>query len=85
MSKFLYLLPLVSLVAACETPQQTAFSGAATGAAIGAAVSDDGDKVKGAALGGAAGLVAGSLIGQASTPGQCVYSDAYGRRFVAPC
>lgn len=85
MPKFIYVLPFVFGVAACETPQQTAFAGAATGAALGAAASKDGNKVQGAALGGAVGLVAGSLIGKANTPGQCVYRDAYGRQYVAAC
>ncbi|MEZ5779788.1 MAG: hypothetical protein R3E44_15640 [Paracoccaceae bacterium] len=85
MRSILLVLPLVAATAACDTPQQTAFAGAATGAAIGAAVADGGDELQGAALGGAAGLAAGALIGEANKPGDCYYRDAYGRRYVAPC
>ncbi len=60
-------------------------TGALAGAVLGAAVSDDGDRVEGALIGGAAGAIAGNLIGQAQTPGDCIYTDAYGNRYVAPC
>lgn len=82
------MLPAIILsVAACQptTTSQTAATGALAGAAIGAAVADDDDRVEGALIGGTVGAVAGTLIGQSSTPGDCVYRDSYNRRYIAPC
>lgn len=77
--------PLLALIAACQANEgNSTLTGAAAGAALGAAVSDD-DRLEGALLGGAAGAVAGNLLGQANTPGDCVYQDRYGRRYVADC
>lgn len=73
-------------VAACvPAADQATLGGAATGALLGAAVSDSDDRVEGAIIGGAVGAVAGNLIGRANTPNDCVYEDAYGRRYVARC
>ncbi|MEZ5886155.1 MAG: glycine zipper domain-containing protein [Paracoccaceae bacterium] len=85
MRKCLLVLPLFAALSACQTPEQTAMAGAATGAALGAVVADDGDELKGAVLGGAVGLAAGALIGQAQQPGMCIYRDRYGRQYTAAC
>ena len=83
------ILPAVFLaIAGCvptTTANQSAATGALAGAAIGAAVSDDDDRFEGALTGAAVGAVAGTLIGEASTAGDCVYRDAYNRQYVAPC
>lgn len=85
MKTFTLMIPLVAFTAACGTPEQSAMAGAVTGAALGAAVSDSDDREKGALIGAAAGLTAGVLIGNSSKPGDCIYRDAYGRRYIAPC
>ncbi|OYX45139.1 MAG: hypothetical protein B7Z02_02530 [Rhodobacterales bacterium 32-67-9] len=86
MKTLMLAIPLVSIVAACETPEERAVgTGALAGAALGAAVADDGDRAEGALIGGAAGAVVGGLIGQAQQPGDCVYQDRYGNRYVAAC
>ena len=77
-------LPL-ALAACTTTGDQNTAIGALTGAAVGAAVSDDDDTTKGALAGAAVGAIAGTLIGQSSTPGRCIYRDAYGNRFTAAC
>ena len=61
MKKILLVLPIVTGVAACQmTPEnQAAVTGGVAGAALGAAVSKDGKRFEGAALGAAAGTVAG--------------------------
>lgn len=90
MKRIAALLAAIAALSGCDPTYQTsstnqaALTGAAAGAALGAAVNDD-DRLEGAVVGGALGAVAGTLIGQASTPGNCVYRDAYGNRFVAPC
>lgn len=86
MMRLMFAAPLVLVAAACQTQEQrSAGTGALAGAAIGAAVSDDGDRVEGALMGGAAGAIVGSLIGQAQRPGDCIYQDRYGNRYVAAC
>ncbi len=84
MKKLLLAIPLVALVAGCETQQQRMITGAATGAAIGAAINDD-DRAKGAALGGAAGLAAGALIGPSNQQGKCRYRNSAGQEYIAAC
>jgi uncharacterized protein YcfJ len=84
MKNFLAILPLITLIAACETQQDSTIAGAATGALIGAAVSGDDDKVLGAVIGGAAGAYAGSYIGRTQS-GSCVYQRTDGSRYVAAC
>lgn len=82
MKKLLILLPMVGLLAACETQQQNTLGGAAAGAAIGAAIADD--DLTGAVIGGVAGAAAGSMIGTNSA-GQCVYRRSDGSTFTAAC
>lgn len=83
-----FKLAIVSLIAlplaACQTSDQNAAAGALAGAAVGAAVSDN-NRTEGALIGAALGVAASTLIGPHTTPGQCVYRDANGRRFVAAC
>ncbi|MCL7464776.1 glycine zipper 2TM domain-containing protein [Phaeovulum sp. NW3] len=85
MTRFLFLLPALGLLAACEDPAQSALAGAATGAVVGAAVADDDDRWAGAAIGGTLGAIAGDYIGRTQDGKQCVYRDAYGREYVAAC
>ncbi|WOI56071.1 glycine zipper 2TM domain-containing protein [Palleronia sp. LCG004] len=89
MKKILIALPLIGLMAGCQStasnPNQGALTGAALGAAAGAAVSGDDDRVTGALLGGAAGAAAGNYLGQARQPGQCRYQYPSGQVYTAPC
>lgn len=53
------------------------------GAAIGGIAGGD---VEGALIGGAVGAAAGALVGAAANrPGECVYSDNRGNRYIADC
>ena len=80
------LLAIIGLgTAACVPADQATLGGAATGALLGAAVSSDNDRVEGAIVGAAVGGVAGHLLGRANSPGDCVYQDGYGRRYIARC
>lgn len=85
MNKFLMVLPIVAVLAACETQEQNQVAGTAAGALIGASVSSDSDKGKGILLGGLAGLAAGTLIGQRDTQGRCLYQRPDGTRYYASC
>ena len=87
MRKVLLFIPALAILAGCETlpGDRSTQTGAAAGALIGAAVADSDDRLEGAILGGAAGAVAGNLIGRANSPGDCVYEDANGNRYVADC
>lgn len=85
MKKLLIVLPMVGLLAACNTQNQGALTGAALGAATGAAVSGDDDRAAGALIGGAIGAAAGNYVGRANQPGQCVYQYPSGQRYTAPC
>ncbi|MGR3540617.1 MAG: glycine zipper 2TM domain-containing protein [Hasllibacter sp.] len=71
-------------LAACDTPQQGALTGAALGAATGVAVSGEDDREQGLILGALAGAAAGNFIGRTQS-GQCVYRNASGGTFVAAC
>ncbi len=84
MKKLLMIIPLIAVVAACDTPNQSALTGAALGAAAGAAVSGKDDKIVGALIGGAAGAAAGNYIGRTQS-GQCVYENSQGQRYTAAC
>ncbi len=86
MNKILLMLPLAASLAACETTtDQNIATGALTGAAVGAIASDDGDKLEGAVLGGAAGAAVGSLVTAANQPKQCIYRYPSGATYRAPC
>ncbi|MCQ8780960.1 glycine zipper domain-containing protein [Aurantimonas sp. MSK8Z-1] len=73
--------------AGCTTQERNTGTGAAigglAGAAIGGGVTGRGS---GALVGAGIGAAAGALIGaSAGNPGQCVYRDRRGRRYVADC
>ncbi|MGB7240826.1 MAG: glycine zipper 2TM domain-containing protein [Sulfitobacter sp.] len=84
MRKFLLVLPMLSMLVACDTQTQSTLTGAAAGAAIGAAVSNDDDRVAGALIGGAAGAAAGNFVGRTQS-GSCVYQRPDGSRYTAAC
>jgi len=84
MKKYLIALPLIAALAACETQDQTLAASTLAGAVIGATVSGGNDKAKGAIIGGAAGLAAGSLISRQQN-GQCTYQRTDGSRYTAAC
>ena len=69
MKKLLIALPFVFLLAGCETPAQTIGGGALLGAAV-----DSGDRVRGAALGAAAGVATAVVLQQLGN-NRCVYRD----------
>jgi surface antigen len=69
-------------VAGCTTTETGAAVGAGTGAIIGGATTGS---TQGALAGAAIGGITGALIGRAATPGDCIYRDSRGRRFIAPC
>lgn len=83
MTKFLLVLPLLGLVAACDTLQQQQLSGTAGGAVVGALVTPN-DPLQGALIGGVVGLAAGTLLGRTAS-GECVYQRQDGSRFIGPC
>jgi Glycine zipper 2TM domain len=86
MKNTLLTLPFLALaLAGCQTADQNAAVGALGGAAIGAAVSSEDDRVVGAALGAAAGVAASTLIRPTGQNNICLYRDASGRTFEAPC
>ncbi len=84
MKKLAWMLPVLGLVAACDTLEGTQLATSATGAAVGAAVSGNGDKTEGALIGATAGLIAGTLLGQTAN-GQCVYQRADGTQYITNC
>lgn len=83
MTRFLLIVPLVGLVAACDPLQQSQLAGTVGGAAIGALATPN-DPEKGALIGGVIGLAAGSFIGY-NASGQCVYQRQDGSRYTAAC
>jgi hypothetical protein len=78
---------LATTLAACSnTPEDRTLGGAAIGAGTGAVVGGLAThSAGGAVVGGVVGGAAGALIGRATTPGQCIYRDQYGRRYTAAC
>lgn len=85
MKSIVLLLGFIAALPACMPTTDPVVGGALTGAVLGAAVSDDGDRVEGALIGAGVGGIAGSLIGQSSRPGYCVYRDVNGNRYTARC
>ncbi len=83
MNKFLMILPLLGLVAACDTLQEQQLAGTAGGAAVGALVTPN-DPLQGALIGGVVGLAASSFLGR-NANGECVYQRQDGSRFIGPC
>ena len=84
MKKFVWLLPVLGLVAACDTMEQRQITGTLAGAGLGMAVSGSDDKAQGAVIGGLAGLAAATMLGQTSD-GQCLYQRPDGTQYVAAC
>ena len=82
MTRLIWILPVLGLLAACDTVQGTQIAGTAAGAAIGAAVAPDGSKTEGALIGATAGLIAGSVV---AAQGQCTWRNPDGTTFIAPC
>lgn len=84
MKKYLIALPLIAALAACETQDRTLAATTLGGAIVGASVSGSGDKTKGALIGGAAGLAAGTVVNRTQN-GQCLYQRNDGSRYTASC
>lgn len=84
MKKFLIALPMIAALAACDTRDGTLAASTLTGAVIGASVSGSDDKAKGAIIGGAAGLAAGTLINRGQN-GNCQYQRPDGSIYTAAC
>ena len=85
MKKFIIAIPMIAVLAACETRDGTLAASTLAGAALGATVSGSNDKTKGAIVGGAAGLAAGSVINAQNSTGDCVYERPDGSRYTAAC
>ncbi|EEW24777.1 YMGG-like glycine zipper-containing protein [Rhodobacter ferrooxidans] len=83
MKRIALMLSVVALVSACQTQEEQMVGGAAAGAAVGALVTP-GNPVKGALIGGAVGLAAGTLLGR-DQYGRCVYQRRDGSRYTAAC
>ena len=84
MRNLVWLLPVLYLVAACDTVQGNQLAGTATGAALGAAIAPPGSKTEGALIGATAGLIAGSIV-TPMAPGMCLWQRSDGSQFTAPC
>lgn len=85
MRKLILVFPLLGLAACVEADQPTV-AGATVGAVAGAAIADDDDRLEGAAVGAVVGGLAGNLLGRSqNNPGQCVYEDRFGNRYVDDC
>ena len=84
-----FAVAATGLVGCTTTDRDTAVGagvGGLGGAAIGAAITGDAEgALIGGAIGAAGGAVAGNVIGRSSRPGDCVYRDRSGRRYVAAC
>lgn len=87
MRKILMALPVLGALAGCDGTNlgltNSQMIGTAGGAAIGALVTPV-NPIQGAAIGGAVGLAAASLMGKDAT-GKCVYQRADGYRYSAAC
>ena len=78
MKKIILAIPLVLMAAGCDTRSGNVLGGAA----IGAAVNDD-DRLEGAAVGAAAGLVVSAVQESNNT---CHYTNtSTGQTWTAPC
>jgi len=84
MKKLFMAIPMIAALGACDTPDGRLAATTLTGAAIGATVSGSDDKAKGAIIGGAAGLAAGTLLNRTSN-GNCTYQRNDGSTYVAAC
>ncbi|WP_376872452.1 glycine zipper 2TM domain-containing protein [Albirhodobacter sp. R86504] len=85
MKKLLLVLPAMALMAACDTPTQSAFAGAGAGAAAGALVSSKDDRLAGAAIGSTIGAIAGDYAGRQKEANTCTYRNSAGQTYQAAC
>jgi len=85
MKKLAFLLPVLGLVAACDTMEQRQITGTLAGAGLGMAVSGSDDKAQGAVIGGLAGLAAATMMGPNPSGTGCLYRNPDGSQFVAAC
>lgn len=83
MKKLLCALSCAGLLAACDTPEQSALLGAAAGAAIGSETSGK-NRDKGALVGALVGAAAGAAI-HGPQAKQCRYRYADGTEYIADC
>lgn len=84
MKRLALVIPMIAALAACDTPDGRLAAATVTGAVIGASVSGSNDKAKGAIIGGAAGLAAGTLINRGQN-GNCTYQRPNGSTYIAAC
>lgn len=78
-------LSILGLLAACDTPEQSAAAGALIGAGVGAATAGH-DETGGAALGAAVGAVGGLAAHGAKEPSRrCYIPNADGTRTYVEC
>jgi outer membrane lipoprotein SlyB len=82
MKKLALILPLLGLLAACDTTQGTQAMGTVAGAALGSAMAPEGSRTEGALIGATAGLIAGSVV---AAQGQCNWTNPDGTTYLAPC
>ncbi|KAJ57302.1 hypothetical protein ACMU_02040 [Actibacterium mucosum KCTC 23349] len=75
---------ILTMLAGCDTTEQSAATGALLGAAVGAATAGQ-NEGKGAALGAALGAVAGVAAHGAAQGPECRYTYPDGRVTYAPC
>lgn len=83
MKNLAWILPVLGLVAACDTMEQRQITGTLAGAALGMAVSGSDDKAAGALVGGTAGLAAATIMGP--NAGNCTWQRPDGSQYEAPC
>ena len=83
MAKMVWMLPVLGLLAACDTMAQRQITGTLGGAALGMAVSGSDDKLTGALVGGGLGLAGATAMGP--NAGNCLYQRADGSQYEAPC
>jgi uncharacterized membrane protein len=74
-------------LSACSMTERAASVGAVTGAVVGGTTTGTvGGALVGATVGGIGGAAVGELIGRyREDPTRCVWEDANGRRYLAPC
>ena len=83
MRKLYLLIPFAVFLAGCEDMSQHQRMGTTGGAVLGAVVTP-GNPLRGALIGGAIGLAAGTYMGQDSD-GRCIYQRTDGSRYLADC
>ena len=85
MRKLFLTLPVIALLAGCETTEQSMGVGALSGAALGASVAGEDDETEAILIGAAAGAAAGAAIGGQGTK-NCVYRNPNtGQQYTAAC